>query len=166
MKATDYLAIYAACLSTMVFVWNVYQSRPKIKVDMVYGLEGKGDDLKSGVYIFVRNLSSHDVHLSNFSILYPYKRVSVAERISHFWKYNRLPVRMGWVSSSLSNYSIDDGCPVCIGARQSHKILISDGALESILDGAVHRSLIGCVQDQLWQNAYSHIFKLPNRKAD
>jgi hypothetical protein len=27
MKATDYLSIYAACLSTMVFLWNIYQSR-------------------------------------------------------------------------------------------------------------------------------------------
>lgn len=94
------------------------------------------------------------------------KKVSVAERISHFWKYNRLPVIIGWASSNLAKYSIEDGCPLCIGASQSKKILISDGAIESVLDGAVHRSLIGCVQDQLWQNAYSHIFKLPNRKAD
>lgn len=113
---------------------------------MIYGFEGKGVNLKSSVYIFVRSLSSHGAHLSSFGILYPYKRVSVAERISNFWNHNWLPVRIDWVSSSLSNYSIDDGCPVCIGARQSHKILISDGALESILDGAVHRSLIGRVK--------------------
>lgn len=166
MKTTDYLAIYAACLSTLVFFWNVFQSKPKIKVDLIFGIEGKGQDLKSGIYIFVRNLSSHDVHLSSFSILYPYKKITVAEQISHLWKYKRFPRRIGWVSSSLSSYSIEDGCPVCIGARQSHRVLIPDEAIENILEEAAHRSLIGCVQDQLWQNTYSQVFKHPKRKAE
>lgn len=166
LKTTDYLAIYAAFLSTLVFFWNVFQSKPKIKVDLIYGFEGKEEDLKSGIYIFVRNLSAHDIHLSNFSILYPYRKTTVAEQASHLWKYKRFPRRIGWISSSLSNYSIKDGCPVCIGARQSHKVLIPDEAIESILEDAIQRSLIGCVQDQLWQNTYSPVFKLPKRKAE
>ncbi|MGR5139965.1 hypothetical protein [Vibrio jasicida] len=161
MKLTDYLAIYAAVLSTLVFIWNMLQSKPKVRVDLIYGIEEDGDDLKSGVYIFVRNLSSHQVHLSNLSLMYPYRKVSVKERIIHAWKYNRFPIRIGWVSTSLSNYSIDDGCPICIEPRMSHKVLITDDKLAQLLDDAIDNSVIACAQDQLWNNTYSKVFVNP-----
>lgn len=168
LKVTEYLAIYAAVLSTLVFIWNMLQSKPKIRVDLVYGIEEDGEDLKSGVYIFVRNLSSHQVHLSNLSLMYPYRKISVKERIIHLWKYKRLPVRIGWVTTSLSNYSIDDGCPICIEPRMSHKVLISDDKLEQLLDDSIDNSVIACTQDQLWNNTYSKVFVnfvLNNKKS-
>jgi hypothetical protein len=75
LKMTDYLAVYAAVLSTLVFLWNVLQSRPRIKVDLISGIEGSGDSVTSGIYVFVRNLSSYDIHLSNIDILYPYTNI-------------------------------------------------------------------------------------------
>lgn len=165
MKITDYLAIYAAILSTLVFVWNVVQSRPRIKVNLILGIEGTGDALKSGVYIFVRNMSSHDVHLANISILYPYTVVSLKEWVAHAWRFKRLPRQLGWVHSSLSNYSIDSGCPVCLEARQSHRVFISESALETILAKAARRSIMACVQDQLWNNVYSRAFRCPPPRA-
>lgn len=164
MKITEYLAIYAAVLSTLVFLWNVLQSKPKIKVDLIFGIEGQGDQLRSGAYIFVRNLSSHDVHLSNFSILYPYRKAGLKERLVHLWKYKRMPKRIGWVTSSLSNYSIEDGCPIRLAARKSYSVFIPDTSIEAMLTDATHRSLMGCVQDQLWQNTYSREFKYPKPK--
>lgn len=161
MKVTDYLAIYAAILSTLVFAWNILQSRPRIKVDLIFGIEGTGDDLKSGVYIFVRNLSSHDVHLSNIEILYPYTVASLKERLAHAWRFKTLPKRLGWVHSSLSNYSVESGCPVCLEARKSHQVFIPEPALEEMLSGAIDRVLMACVQDQLWSNIYSGKFKCP-----
>lgn len=161
MKITDYLAIYAATLSSLIFVWNVLQSRPRIKVDLIFGIEGEGDNLKSGVYIVIRNLSSHDVHLSSISILYPYKDIGLKEQFAHAWRFKRIPRRLGWVSSSLSYYSVQSGCPVCLGARKSHQVLITEPVLEEILAKAIHRSLKACVQDQLWNNVYSSAFKYP-----
>lgn len=134
------------------------QSRAKVKVDLIFGVEGEGEDLQSGVYIFVRNLSSHDVHLSNLSLLYPYASYGLKERFAHLWKYKRFPSRLGWVSTSLSNYSIEDGCPICLGPRKSNSVLISDAKLKEILEDAKTKSLIGCVQDQLWNNTYSSVF--------
>lgn len=161
LKLTEYFAIYAAVLSTFVFLWNVLQSKAKIKIDLIYGIEGEDDDIKSGVYIFVRNLSSHQVYLSNLSLLYPYRSVSFKERIAHLWKYKRFPSRIGWVLTSLSNYSIEDGCPICLEPRKSHSVLITDDKLENVLSDAVDRNLIACVQDQLWNNTYSNIFHYP-----
>jgi hypothetical protein len=160
------LAIYAAALSTFVFLWNVLQSKAKVKVDLIYGIEGEGDDLKSGVYVFVRNLSSHQIHLSSLSLLYPYRPVSLKERITHLWEYKRFPYRIGWVSTSLSNYSIEDGCPICLEPRKSHSVLIRDDKLEDVLSDAVDRTLIACVQDQLWNNTYSKVFTHSVVKTD
>lgn len=52
LKLTEYLAIYAAALSTFVFLWNVLQSKAKVKVDLVYGIEGEVTVLNL-VYIFL-----------------------------------------------------------------------------------------------------------------
>lgn len=161
MKITDYLAIYAAILSTLIFSWNVLQSRPRIKVDLIFGIEGVGENMESGVYIFIRNLASHDVHLANISILYPYKNVGLKERIAHAWRFKRIPRRLGWVTSSLSNYSVESGCPVCLEARKSYRVFISAPALEVMLAEATHRSIMACVQDQLWNNIFSSAFKCP-----
>ncbi len=165
MKFTDYLAIYAAILSTLVFAWSVLQSRPRIKVDIIFGIEGSGYNKKSGVYIFIRNLSSQKVHLASIDVLYAYKCVGLKERITHLWKFKRIPRRLGWVTSNLSNYSVESGCPVWLEARTSHKVFLSELTLEAVLAGAIHRSIIACVQDQLWNNVYSSTFKYPLHKS-
>ena len=161
LKITDYLAIYATILSTLVFVWNVLHSRPRVRVDLIFGIEGTGDALKSGVYIVVRNLSSHDVHLSSIGILYPYRIASLKERFAHVWRFRRLPRRLGWVHSSLSNYSVESGCPVCLEARKSHQVFIPQAVLDAMLAEANDRAIMACVQDQLWNNIYSGKFKCP-----
>ena len=166
MKITDYLAIYAAILSTLVFFWNVLQSRPRVRIDLIFGIEGTGDAVKSGVYIFVRNLSSHDVHLSNISILYPYRIASLKERFAHVWRFRRLPRRLGWVHSSLSNYSLESGCQVSLEARKSHQVFIPQRVLEDMLAEANDRAIMASVQDQLWNTVYSGKFRCPRRRDE
>ena len=39
LRFTDYLAIYAAILSTSVFLWNILQSRPRVVIDLLPGLD-------------------------------------------------------------------------------------------------------------------------------
>jgi hypothetical protein len=159
MKITDYLAIYAAILSTVVFLWNIVQSRPRIKVDLLFSIDDVGGKPESGASIIVRNCSSHDVHLANISILYPYRHVTFKEWLGHFWRYRRWPNRIGWVHSSLSNYDIESGCPVCLEARKSHRVFIPDAKVKKMLSDATEGSLIACVQDQLWNDFYSRKFK-------
>lgn len=155
MKFTDYLAIYAAVLSSVVFLWNIRQSRPRIKVDLIWGIEKSGE---SGIYVFVRNVSSHDVHLTNIDILYRYKTSTFKESIGHICRFKTLPRTLGLVRSSLSNFSLESGCPISIEANKSHRVLIPDATVEVILEKAIDRSLMACAQDQLWRNVYSKAF--------
>lgn len=166
MKITDYLAIYAAGLSTLVVVWNIVQSRPRMKVDLMAGIEGTGDAMKSGVYIFVRNVSSHDLHLSSVEILYPYMTPSLKQRLEHVWRFRAIPRRLGWVHSSLSSYSVESGCPASLAARKSHSVFIPQATLDTILSEASDRAIVACVQDQLWNNVYSGKFKCHAPSAD
>lgn len=165
MTITDYLAIYAATLSTAVFLWNVVQSRPRIKVDLIFGVESDDGKAESGAYVIVRNSSSHEVHLANVSILFPYIGITFKKRVAHLLRFKRWPSRIGWVHSSLSNFSIESGCPVCLEARKSHKVFIPKAKVEEMLSEATEGTLIACVQDQLWNNVYSRKFKwsLPNK---
>ncbi len=159
MKVTDYLAIYAAILSSVVFLWNVLQSRPRFKVDLLFGVDTVDGVTTSGASIVVRNTSSHDIHLAAISLVYPYSKVGTKERLLHLWRYKRWPRRLGWCHTSLSNYSIKDGCPMRLEARKSHHVFVPKEIVEKVLSEATRDSLIATVQDQLWNNVYSRPFK-------
>lgn len=165
LRITDYLAVYAAILSTLIFLWNFIQSRPRIKVDLIHGIEGTDVDPQFGIYIVVRNLSSHEVHLTGIDILYHYRKASFKEYLHDLWSYRRIPSRVGWVHSSLSNCSVTSGCPVSLGARASHQVFIGESTVENMLRDAIDRKLIACVQDQLWNNVYSRSFTSSTRAA-
>ena len=76
-KVTDYIAIYAAVLSTLVFLWNVLSARPKITVTLVLGANRLDEDFQSGVGLNIQNPSPHTVHVTSVSILYPFRRVTL-----------------------------------------------------------------------------------------
>lgn len=74
MTVTEFLAIYAAFLSTVVFIWNWAREIPRVKVKIVCGTEKVDEGYLSGVYIFVQNPTPHTVHLAAIHILYLYKK--------------------------------------------------------------------------------------------
>ena len=80
MRFTDYLAIYTAILSTSVFLWNILQSRPRVVIDLLPGLDDSAANPRIGVYVIIRNVSSHDVHLAAINVLYHYTDVRFRDR--------------------------------------------------------------------------------------
>jgi hypothetical protein len=168
MKTTDYLAVYAAALSTLVFLWNVSQSRPRFRIDLIFGIDTKDQLTESGVYIIVRNVSNHDIHLANIGFLYKSRSPTLKERATHVWRFRRLPRRLGWVHSSLSFYNVPNGCPVTIEARKSHRVFLPSSAVKSMIADASAPLLIASAQDELWSEAYTRPFdcSFVRRKAE
>ena len=158
MKVTEFLAIYGASLSTVIFVWNVNRARPRIKVEIVYGSREVEDEEMSGIYVSVKNPSPHIVHLSGISLLYPYKKNKLIELIAYIFKYRRIPVTAGWVPVNLSNYVLIDDFPLALEPGRSHNVFVPDETLEEILEGCSRRQIKAVVQDQLWRNKYSQKF--------
>jgi hypothetical protein len=163
LKVTEFLAIYAAFLSTIVFIWNIRRATPRFKVEIIFGTDKIDGEYVSGVYISAKNPSPHTIHLSNISILYPYKKINILELITHTLKYRRLPLSAGWIQPSLSNYDIDDGCPLSLEPGKSHGILVPESILEEIFKDkdCESRHIKASVQDQLWRTKYSHKFEYP-----
>jgi len=161
MKQTDWLAIYAAVLSTIVFVWNVLRSRPRLKVVMVTGDE----ELVFGAYIAVQNRSSHVVHLANISLMYRDHHPTLGEWLRHAWQFKHIPHHLGWVYSSLSNYQLSGGCPLALAAYDSHHVFVPDHVVRAIISKAGSRELMAVAQDKIWKNSYSNAFTYPQLQA-
>jgi len=167
-KLVEILAIYGATLSTFVFIWNVVRSKRRISVKLIYGIEGEGDDFKSGVYVFIQNPSSSVVHISGISILYPWRKAGFVNIFKNSIKNRRLFTTYGWVHTSLSLYGVKDGCPISIEPGHAHKVLITDKIINEILEDAIDRKIMASVQDQLWNETRSKKFgvqPLPNEKS-
>jgi hypothetical protein len=147
-------------LSTFIFFWNLSRSRPKIKVRLIYDAKEIGDELEGGICISVQNISAHTIHLSNISLLYRFEKTKLWENISHIIRFRRIPRTVGWVYTSLSNYGIEDGCPISLEARNSHEVFVPFKVLNKILEDALRRDIRAVVQDQLWQNTYSRRFNV------
>lgn len=162
MSLTDWLAIYAAALSTTVFVWNLVRATPKAKTTVVFGMDKKH---RSGIYVNVQNRSPHAIHLASISLLYEYRSVGVLERLKHMVQFKQIPRRIGWVHSSLSLHGVKDGCPVQIQPMNSHDVFVPDSVLRSILSQAVSTRIAAVAQDRLWNNSYSGDidYKVPKR---
>jgi len=158
-KLTELLALYGAVLSTFVFIWNVLRSKHRITVNLIYGIDGDGDDFQPGVYALIRNPSTNMVHISGMSILYPWKKASFSDILINSIKCKRLFTAYGWVHTSLSFYDIDDECPISIQPGHAHKVLIPDKVVDKILEEAVSRTIMVSVQDQLGNNTCSKAFE-------
>jgi hypothetical protein len=150
LKVTELLAIYAACLSTIVFIWNVTRAIPRVKVKIVYGTDKIEEKWITGVYI--------SVHLSNISILYPSSKKRFIDFISHILKYRRFSWTVGWVLSSLSNYELECKCPLSLASGKSYNVFIPQRVLDKILKDSERREIKAVVQDELWRNKYSRKF--------
>jgi hypothetical protein len=166
LEVTKILAIYAACLSTVVFIWNIVRTIPRYKVDIIFGTTEIEGEFKDGVYVSIKNPSPHTVHLSNVSLLYPHKKVNLIELVKFALKYRRFSRAVGWVHTSLSNYKVDDKCPTALESGRSHNVFVPHDVLEEILKDCESRQIKAVVQDQLWRNKYSGRFEYPEYKIE
>ena len=157
LKMTDYLAFYAAVLSTVVFVWNFVRASPRYRVSICPGVEEYDGKIQVGLHISIQNPSSHTVHLANVSLLYHHSKKSLAKTIRHAVKYRSYSKSIGWVHTALSNYDIKDCCPLALAAGSSHNIFVPKETLEHVLNGSVSRDIRVVAQDQLWRDKYSNV---------
>lgn len=155
MEITEFLAIYAAFLSTLVFIWNISKATPKFKVDLMHGLEESDNDYVAGLYIIVRNHSPHKIHLAGFDLLYQYEKGSMFRKLIHLFKYRNWSNSVGWVHCDPSSYGVDDNCPIELEAFQSHRVFIPERAVKEIIEKGINSKIKVKAQDQLSRNKYS-----------
>lgn len=162
---TELIAIYAAILSTVVFIWNVRNSTPQYNVDLAIWIDAIDGELVSAPQISLKNLSARIVHISNVSVVYKWQVTTWRDVLWHAIKYKRIPRNVGWVHSALENYDLDDSCPLELTPGTSHGVFIPDSTVNQILAEAIDRRTKGSAQDQLGREKYSKVMELPTATA-
>lgn len=162
---TEYLAIYGAGLSTIVFIWNVLRTRSFLKVRITEGLSKIDGEYNSGVFISIQNPSLHTQHISAVALAYPFEQKGLKQTLYQMWEYKRIR-RIGWCTAFLSVYDIDDGCPVSIESGKSHQVFVAKEVLKEMLSESERKEIIAMVQDQLSRDKYSSIHDLSEFKFE
>ncbi|MEZ6029250.1 MAG: hypothetical protein R3C46_05820 [Hyphomonadaceae bacterium] len=166
MKFTEWIAVYAAILSTLTFLWNLNVSRSKVKVSILPGLDKPDAEGKErfGVYVAVRNPSNHTVHITSIGIVHNYRPVSLVETVLHSLEFRRWNRYTLWVHTSEPFENIETGAPVSIEPRSSHVFFVPEEAIKRMVENEPHSTgrFAAVAQDALWRNKYSRPYKLPN----
>lgn len=152
MTATDWIAAYAALVSTIVFLWQLKQSRPQLKVLVVLGIE----EDEVGAWISIHNLSSHELNLKGLAILYPWASVSFKRRLMGLLATRRWATRPGWVTKPLSVYEF--AIPESVGPYNSRDLFIPEDRLRTMIQDASEPKMVVKVQDAVWKDHYSNEF--------
>ena len=158
MVLTNILAIYGASLSTAIAVWNYRSTRPQVRVRLIFALEKVQGESQLGIGISIQNVSAQTVHISNVSLLYPYRRATLRDKLEHLIHFKRIPRDEGWCYSNLSLHGVEDGCPTSIAPGKSHWIFIRQEVLDGLLEGSQSSRVKAVAQDALWRNTYSKAF--------
>ncbi len=156
----DFLAIYAAILSTLVFLWNVRKSRSKFKVIVVHGNSEIDEKIKFGVYVSVQNTSHNVVFINAASVLYPYRRSTFWSKLWHLVRFRNSPISVGWIHTSPSYENIETGLPIVIQPGDSHGFLLPAAALNELTKDRSRSEIRLAIQNAHGQNTYSKKFSI------
>lgn len=155
MKPTEWVAIYAAIVSTVALLWNISASRSVVRVSITAGIT----ESDFGYYIGLANPSGHTVHINSVALVHNYRPVTLWERIAFVLRFRRNPRFCGWVHTSAPLNGLKTGVPVSIEARSSHMFFIPEAALREAVRSEPRSTgkIAARAQDALWRNRYSNI---------
>jgi hypothetical protein len=153
------IAIYAAVLSTVVFVWNIRISRGRLRVQILHGAEEVDDGIVHGVYVSIQNPSHKPVYVRHASVLYPSVSSTFFGRLLHLLKYRRWSRSAGWVHTSPSYEEIMTDLPKTIQPGDSCGFIMDKQKLLRLVEGRKQGILRVSVQDALWRTTYSNIME-------
>lgn len=156
---TDYIAIYAAIVSTFVFLWNIRNEKSQIKVEIMYGAEEVDGKFYTGIYIIIKNLSQHKIYLNALSLAYMYKKISIRYWIEHFLEFRNLRKYIHWCHGpNLFYEDTNTDIPISIEPRSSISKFVPDNIVKEFLNDSVNDKLVAEVQTALGKSIYSPIF--------
>ena len=158
MKNLDFVAIYAAVLSTIHIIWTIRSETPKVNVKIVNGFDRVDSEVIDGIYIIVQNSSKHSLNISNILILIPQNK-SLMQRVKSHLRFKN-HVRFTWAHSSLANYGLNAGCPLKLEPGKSHSVFIPEQTLNLILKDSTLKEIACVVQDEVRKPKYSKKYKL------
>lgn len=163
MTNFDWIAIYGAVLSTLVAFREYWTSRNKFKVTMNVGMDRDRHDGLCAV-IRVMNHGNHPLMLFHVGLVWPYRQVTLIDRLSHFIRFRRLPLRIGWVHGPLPDSDEGYAFPCRIEPKESEDFWLPYEAINEGSDD-YRNILMAFAQDALGRDSYSAPFTMRPKKV-
>ncbi|WP_298336389.1 hypothetical protein [uncultured Erythrobacter sp.] len=154
----DWIAVYAALLSTFIFVREWRDNRVRLKVTVSHGVDAEKHEGVCAV-IRISNLGHRPLVLFGVGLMWNYRRVSLAERIRHMVLYKRFPRRIGWVRGHLPEDHKADDLPRAIDPLNSVDVWVPFDKIDEAIDEG-NNVIIAYAQDALGRNSYSQEFTM------
>lgn len=162
MKLTEYLAIYAAIMSSVVFFWNVRKSRPNFRVKVSHGIGDQKDGTKTAGFVAsVENMSAQTVFIKPISILIFKENPTLKDRWTFLRKYKRYSRTQGWVFGNFENFDIEQDRQNKLEPGQSFSVFIPASVCKVIAEHSKSTIFRAYAQNELGENRYSKDMEIP-----
>lgn len=154
MKATDYLAIYGAVISTIVLAWNVAwairMSRSRVRIGLIPSYGSSRGRSVDGYMISVANPSSVKVTLFEMTVWFERRRIA---KHRHFWNRHirRKQTPEGWGAALLSLEGYQT--PLELGPGEAREFIAPADRVKDLTDGA--STIRVAVRDGLMRRHFS-----------
>lgn len=166
LELTKYLAVYAAVLSTIVFLWNVKQARSTFRVHLAFAFGHSKGETVPGLLVDIQNPSSHTVHLVDVSFITRFKSGIRFKNIMRFIR-SRDPLALSsCFEMRFPPHLIDTGLPVSVQPRASHTIFVPCVTVEKYLVASDDGIIQVAIRDALGRKRYSQKFVFPVQSSD
>lgn len=155
MSNFDWVALYGAVLSTIIFAREWITSRSKLRVTVAHGVS---DQFKEACMVVrVSNHGHRPLRLFHVGLLWKYRAVGWRDRVWDAIRYKRFR-HIGWVHGTLPPADPDHNFPCIIEPLQSADFWVPFSAIDEA--SADDRNIIiASAQDALGRNSYSRPFQ-------
>jgi len=154
MEIAAVLGIYGAVISSVTLVWNIAKARPRVRVRLVVGGDGKD----WGGYVSIQNSSAHAIRVTSISLMYQSRRLTACEWFRAAVRYRRPFHRIDWNRSPLGGAAMRGKLPVTINPHDEFHVIVPYEVMEELLAKSACGAIRAVVQDALWNDAYSNLY--------
>lgn len=166
LELTKYLSIYAAVLSTIVFLWNVRQARSTFRVRLAFAFDHFEGETVPGLLVDIQNPSSHAVHLVEVSFLTRFMSGTRLKSILSFFRScDPLSLSSG-IEMRFPPSLVDSRFPASVPPGASHTIFVPCITIEKHLVGLDDRRIQVAIRDALGRRRYSPKYVFPAQTSD
>ena len=163
MDNFNWVAVYGAALSTIIFARDWLKSKNRLRVTVAHGVDS---ERYHGVCAVIR-VSNHGYRplmLFHVGLLWEFRTITLRDRIKHLIRYRRFPRRLGWIRGSLPAREGGYGFPCAIEPLQSADFWVPFTAIDDESD-ETRNVIIASAQDALGRNSYSRPFTMRGVKV-
>jgi hypothetical protein len=150
---TQWIACYAALVSTILGVRTFWVERDRLKVAFHHGIR---TDIGRAAVVEIRNHSRRTVYLNSVGLIAQYEPAGLWKKLRHAAKYRTLRVgTVGWLYIPLPGWADEHKFPSPLQAGESLMLWLPETAMA----GREHDMLIASVQDGLRRETFSNRFR-------